>query len=211
MSVSYCFLPEDHGGCRNSGPTSIWALQEFRSLEGLQCGRRGAEYLSARLENPTTGNLLVFSHFFAEVCKSLHFGWPELVATVVDHDTTMSYEGPLQKYMPMCTKTQGTERTSSDGLFLSQSATGLSSKFWKQCFSGLETANALTEMCRNSVSQSTELPQQEGCHLLPQPFHHSVFSVYTSKGPFSQCENQQNLQGIHIQVKSEYVGTIDNK
>ena len=33
----------------------------------------------------------------------------------------------------------------------------------------------------------------------------------TSKDPFSQCENLQNLQGIHIQVKSEYVGTIDNK
>ena len=27
----------------------------------------------------------------------------------------------------------------------------------------------------------------------------------TSKDPFSQCENLQNLQGIHIQVKSEYV------
>ena len=33
----------------------------------------------------------------------------------------------------------------------------------------------------------------------------------TSKDPFSQCENLQNLQGIHIQVKSEHVGTVDNK
>ena len=30
----------------------------------------------------------------------------------------------------------------------------------------------------------------------------------TSKDPFSQCENLQNLQGIHVQVKSEYVGTL---
>ena len=30
----------------------------------------------------------------------------------------------------------------------------------------------------------------------------------TSKDPFSQCENLQNLQGILIQVKSEYVGTL---
>ena len=30
----------------------------------------------------------------------------------------------------------------------------------------------------------------------------------TSKDPFSQCENLQNLQGIHMQVKSEYVGTL---
>ena len=33
----------------------------------------------------------------------------------------------------------------------------------------------------------------------------------TSKDPFSRCENLQNLQGIHMQVKSEHVGTIDNK
>ena len=30
----------------------------------------------------------------------------------------------------------------------------------------------------------------------------------SSKDPFSQCENQQNLHGIHVQVKSEYVGTL---
>ena len=30
----------------------------------------------------------------------------------------------------------------------------------------------------------------------------------TSKDPFSQCENLQNLQGIHIEVKNEYVGTL---
>ena len=30
----------------------------------------------------------------------------------------------------------------------------------------------------------------------------------TSKDTFSQCEHLQNLQGIHIQVKSEYVGTL---
>ena len=30
----------------------------------------------------------------------------------------------------------------------------------------------------------------------------------TSKDPFSLCENLQTLQGIHTQVKSEYVGTL---
>ena len=29
----------------------------------------------------------------------------------------------------------------------------------------------------------------------------------TSKDPLSQCGNLQNQQGIHVQVKSEYVGT----
>ena len=47
---------------------------------------------------------------FGEVCKSLHFGWPKLVSTVVDHDTTLSYAGPLQKTCPCAQKTQGTQR-----------------------------------------------------------------------------------------------------
>ena len=38
-------FPEDLGGVLDSGPTSIWASQEFKSLEGIQGGLRGAEYL----------------------------------------------------------------------------------------------------------------------------------------------------------------------
>ena len=34
------------------------------------------------------------------------------------------------------------------------------------------------------------------------------FKDNTSKDPFSQCENLQNLQGIHIQVKSACVETL---
>ena len=44
---------EDLGGSRDSGPTLIWALQEFRSLEGLQGGLRGVEYLR-QIVNLTT-------------------------------------------------------------------------------------------------------------------------------------------------------------
>ena len=73
------------------------------------------------------------------VCKSIHQGWPNLVSTVLDHSPTLSYAGPLQKPCPCVQKTHKAMRgTSSDGLFLSQSATSLSSKFWKQCFAGLE-------------------------------------------------------------------------
>ena len=54
--------------------------------------------------------------------------------------------------------------TSSDGLFLSQSATSLSSKFWKQCFSGVRNANSQREgeTGWNPFSHSIEPQQQEG-------------------------------------------------
>ena len=49
-------------------------------------------------------------------------------------------------------------------------------------------------------------------HLLKSPRRWlrtlSMCKDNTSKDPFSQCENLQNLQGIHTQVKSEYVGTL---
>ena len=38
-------FPEDLGGWLESGPSSIWRLQEFRSLEDYHGGRRGAVYL----------------------------------------------------------------------------------------------------------------------------------------------------------------------
>ena len=37
---------------------------------------------------------------------------------------------------------------------------------------------------------------------------HRTCKDNTSKDPFSQCENLQNLQGIRVQVKSEYVGIL---
>ena len=53
--------------------------------------------------------------------------------------------------------------TSSDGLFFSQSATSLSSKFWK-----VRNANSLGEgdTCWNPFSHSIEPPQQEGLSIL---------------------------------------------
>ena len=56
-------------------------------------------------------------------------------------------------------------------------------------------------------------PQTNGLHeftllfsILLQIDRLQLTAVNCSKDPFSQCENLQNLQGIHIQVKSEYVG-----
>ena len=129
-------FPEDLGGLQDSGPTTIWALQEVNSLEGLQGGLRGAAHLCQIGDSEHMRPLGIFSNL-ANVCKSLHQGWPNLVSTVVDHIPTLSCIGPLQKTCP-CLKTHKAMRgTSSGGLFLSQSVTSLSIKFWKQCFSGV--------------------------------------------------------------------------
>ena len=39
------FFPEDLGGSLESGPSSIFGLQEFKSLKDYHGGRRGAVYL----------------------------------------------------------------------------------------------------------------------------------------------------------------------
>ena len=107
-------------------------------------GVHGAEFLCQIGKSDLMRPLGIFS-ILEKVCKSLHRGWPNLVSTVIDHGKTLSYAGPLQKACPCVQKHKELRGTSSDGLFLSQSAASLSSKFWKQCFSGLVTANSLRE------------------------------------------------------------------
>ena len=120
-------FPDDLGGSWDSGPTSIWALQEFRSLEGLQGGRRDAEHPCQMGESDHRRPLGIFS-IFCEIYNFFIWGgqnWFRQLLTTIRHCLTQ---------VP-CT---------------SQSATtGLSSKFWG-------------ETSWNSVSHSTEPPQQDG-------------------------------------------------
>ena len=92
-------FPEDLGGRLDSGPSSIWALHEFKSLEGLQGGLRGVAYLCQSRDSGHVRPVGIFSNL-ANVCKSVHQGWPNLVSTVIDHIPTLSYTGPLQKTCP---------------------------------------------------------------------------------------------------------------
>ena len=71
-------------------------------------------------------------------------------------------------------------------MYLSQSVTGK--------FAGGSTINFVVDLVVRSIR--TEFSDLRSCE------------DNTSKNPFSQCENIRNLQGIHVQVKSEYVGTL---
>ena len=89
-----------------------------------------------------------------EFFNFIHLGWPELATTVLDHGTSLSYSGPLQKACTCVQRHKAFRGTSSDGSFLSQQALGLSSKFWHRCFTNLEPSNSLRdgEKCGDSVS-----------------------------------------------------------
>ena len=89
---------------------------------------------SARLEILTTRDLWVFSQILRLSANPSIADGPNLVFTVIDHSPTLSYTGPLQKTCPCVKSHKGMRGTSTDGLFLSQSATSLSSKFWKLFF-----------------------------------------------------------------------------
>ena len=177
-SGSFWCFPEDLGGLLDSGPTSVWALQEFKSQGGL----RGAAYLCQFGDSDHMRPLDIFSNL-ENVCTSIHRGWPNLVSTVIDHSPTLSYTGQLQQKTCPCVKTHKAlmKGTSSDGLFLSQSATSFSSKFWKQCFSGLRIANSLGRERRVGTQFLTESNHRNkrGFHLWPQECHRSVFSTST--------------------------------
>ena len=92
-------FPEDLGGLLDSGPTSIWAYKVVSV----------AQRTSARLEILTMRLLGIFSNL-ANVCKSLHQGWPNLVSTVIDHISDVVLHRPLAEDMPMCQNTQSNER-----------------------------------------------------------------------------------------------------
>ena len=103
-----------------------WALQEFKSLVGLQGGLCGAAYLCQIGDADHMRPLGIFSNL-ENVCKSIHRGWPNLVSTVIDHSPTLSYTGPLQKTCPCVQNHKALRRASLDGHFLSHSGAGLSS------------------------------------------------------------------------------------
>ena len=121
------------GDCKNSGP------------EDYHGGRRGAVYLC----------LGIYTNL-DEIFNFIHLGWPELTTTVLDHGTSLCYSGPLHKACSSVQRHKVFRGTSSDGSFLSQSALGLSSKFWHRCFTNLEPSNSLRdgEKCGDSVSGS---------------------------------------------------------
>ena len=75
-------FPEDLGGWLESGPSSIWGLKEFRSLEDYHGGRRGAVYLCQIGDSDHMRPTGIYTNL-DEIFNFIHLGWPELVTTVL--------------------------------------------------------------------------------------------------------------------------------
>ena len=82
-------FPGDLDGWLESGPSSIWGPNEFRSLEDYHGGRRGAVHLCQIGDSEHMRPTEIYTNL-DEIFNFIHLGWPELATTVLDHGTLLS-------------------------------------------------------------------------------------------------------------------------
>ena len=92
-------FPEDLGGHAHSGPSSPWALQDWRHLEGLGEAKRGSAFL-CRLADADHRRPTGFITNPDTLISDLHLGWPSLLPIQQD----LYYDGPLPKACPCTTQ-----------------------------------------------------------------------------------------------------------
>ena len=113
----HCVLlfPEDLGGHSYSGPSSPWALQDWRFLEGLGDARRGSAFL-CRLAAADHRRPTGFITNLHELIVDIYLGWSRLLPIQQD----LYYDGPLPKVCP-CTHHGALVGLDPDSVFLSTS------------------------------------------------------------------------------------------
>ena len=124
-------FPEDLGGDRVSGPSSIWALEGFRLLQDVGEARRGAAFFcqiaGAEHRRPTgvLTNVKGMERF-------LNVGWP---SHKIQEDK-LQYLGPLSRSCP-CVSDHPPMEGEIEGGFNSSTAPLLTRLFWARLFSAL--------------------------------------------------------------------------
>ena len=83
-------FPEDLGGDKNDGQSSIWLCREYQLLEGLHEARRGASFL-CQLSSVGRCRPLGILSVLPALQSSLHLGWPQFTS----HGSKLVYVGPL--------------------------------------------------------------------------------------------------------------------
>ena len=119
-------FPEDLGGDKNDGPSSIWSCRVYHLLEGLREARRGASFCvnSSRLTNAVHW---VF-HQIYQPC-SLHLGWPQFTS----QGSQLVHEGPLPRSCGCATPHTILKGAKSDNEFHTAEANIFGSQFWLVC------------------------------------------------------------------------------
>ena len=121
-------FPEDLGGHREHGPSSMWVLREFRFLEGVRDARRAAAYMCQFTRSEYKRPIGIFSN-----CTSLRpllfLGWPNLI----EAQNNLKYRGLLplscscgREHIPFI-------GLSDDSTFRTSSSVGFGSEFWISC------------------------------------------------------------------------------
>ena len=121
----HLIFPEDLGGHRADGPTSIWSLRESQLLEGVNDAHRYAGYLCriAGAEHKRPIAVLSSGRYFSE---DFYRGWPYFSL----HNNTLSYRGPL----PLACGCDGhpvLQGVDDHGGFVSTQYRSFGVRFWK--------------------------------------------------------------------------------
>ena len=122
-------FPEDLGGHAHSGPSSPWALQDWRHLEGLGEARRGSAFL-CRLADADHRRPTGFITNLDTLISDLHLGWPSLLPIQQD----LYYDGPLPKACPCTTQHSVLVGLDPAHDFLSRSCPVIPVALWSYCF-----------------------------------------------------------------------------
>ena len=121
-------FPEDLGGHKTHGPSSLWVLREFRLLEGTRDARRAAGYLCQFTRADYKRPIGVLSNC-TQLRSRLSLGWPSFQ----ESQDKLVCKGPLPLRCSC-----GFDHTlmigvSEDDTFRTLSAAGFGTEFWASC------------------------------------------------------------------------------
>ena len=134
-------FPEDLGGHSYSGPSSPWALQDWRFLEGLGDARRGSAFL-CRLAAADHRRPTGFITNLDELIDDIYLGWPRLLPIQQD----LYYDGPLPKVCPCTTLHGDLVGRDPDSVFLSTSCPIIPAGLWSHFFRDLLAARSSSSL-----------------------------------------------------------------
>ena len=177
-------FPEDLGGDKNSGPSSIWSRREYQLLEGLREARRGASFL-CQLSSVDQRRPLGILSDLAALQSSLHLGWPQFTSQGLQ----LVYVGPLPRSCGCATPHTILKGAKSDKEFRTAAVNLLGSQFWLVClrayfFDVLPHALMDGEFCIfGSIAPSSFClsPSLPSFSSLPSSFH-SLYVSWLSGG-----------------------------
>ena len=118
-------FPEDLGGHRVDGPTSIWALRESQLLKGVNDAHRYAGYLCriAGAEHKRPIAVLTSGQYFSD---DFYLDWPNFAL----HNNILSYRGPLPLSFG-CNGHSVLQGVDDQGAFVSTQNRSFGVRFWK--------------------------------------------------------------------------------